>query len=64
MYKKDHHRFYAYLDIIHHPEPVVRLNPGLKLLGQLAVVPHILLQTTYTKVPDDKPEFERAESSA
>ena len=53
-----------HLDIIHDPEPGVCLHPGLKLLGQPAVVPDILLQTTHSKVPDDEPELERAEPPA
>ena len=53
-----------HLDIIHDSEPGVSLHLGLELHGQLAVVPNILLQTTHSKVPEDKPEFERAEPPA
>ena len=55
---------FCYLDVVHQSEPGVILDPALELLGQLAVVPDVLLQAAHTEVPDDKPELQRAEPSA
>ena len=52
------------LDVVHEPEPGVVLHLGLELPGQPAVVPHVLLQSGHSKVPDDKPELQGAEPSA
>ena len=47
-----------YLHFVHQPEPAVFLHLGLELLGKPAVVPHVLLKTGHSEVPDDEPEFE------
>ena len=52
------------LDVVHEPEPGVVLHLGLELPGQPAVVPHVLLQSGHSKVPDDEPELQGAEPSA
>ena len=57
-------QLFCYLDVVHQSEPGVILDPALELLGQLAVVPHVLLQAAHTEVPDDKPELQGAEPSA
>ena len=53
-----------HLDVVHQPEPVVILHLGLELLGQPAVVPHVLLEPGHSEVPDDEPELQGTEPSA